>query len=765
MELRLTAGIVFRLFRNLGDLLGTIFAGATPAGRELLLMLNGVVARTNAFLESPKGQTALADYFKSAMPTIIEIAKLVRDVGKAFLQLAGDPSVTKLVKQIRTELVPAFGDLLQTANKNMPALIGAFTQLTKLAEQIIPSLAVTADALGTVAGAVADFLKANPAFAKFIQTVLGLATGLTLVLVPLRVVGGLLGPLLKPLVGILKVFGKIVPLLVRLAPLLGGVLLTAVEALAGGIIILVGAIGIVPIIIAAVVAGIAILIYNSETVRSFLLGVGQAILDFFKAIPGFLGAAIATIGGWLSGLGGMFKTAWDAAIEAVKAAITLYIQFVTFLPRKTIAALVALAGLLGGFFRRVWNAAVNIVKTIVSGYIAFVTAIPGRILAGLQILGSLLWNLANAAWNRFKSAMVTVATAVIEFVRALPGRISSNLGALGELLYGKGKDVLEGLWDGMKAVWEKIKGWLSGLGKKIKSLKGPIEVDRTLLVDEGRAIMDGFQKGLKERWSGVEGFLESRGGFIKGILNASGLGHVEDAIGKLFSGEMSLGDVTGVIDKESNGGLHPSSGLADTTQMANMLAKRFGLVVTSILRSGAITTTGNRSQHADGMAADLSNGSHPTPEMDALYAFASRLLGKVFHQILYRTMVGGNHFNHVHLGWLARRQGGRVQKHDSYMTGENGPEPFFPDQNGFILSHSKFNRLLALGDRVRSLEMSMGPRASGVAGAAQGVTQVNNFDVTLEHRVNDANSLMSILGTRLDSFAKASLPSLAGGVQ
>jgi hypothetical protein len=63
-------------------------------------------------------------------------------------------------------------------------------------------------------------------------------------------------------------------------------------------------------------------------------------------------------------------------------------------------------------------------------------------------------------------------------------------------------------------------------------------------------------------------------------------------------------------------------------------------------------------------AADISNGSSPTPEMDKL----ARMLAKRFdipwtgsglvnavhggyrYQLIYRTMAGGNHYNHVHFG-------------------------------------------------------------------------------------------------------------------
>lgn len=83
--------------------------------------------------------------------------------------------------------------------------------------------------------------------------------------------------------------------------------------------------------------------------------------------------------------------------------------------------------------------------------------------------------------------------------------------------------------------------------------------------------------------------------------------------------------------------------------LAMVLSQRFGLAVVSGLRPGAITTTGNLSDHSWGGAIDVSNGV-TTPQMDAAYAFLTgTAIAKAIKQILYRTMVGGNHFNHIHI--------------------------------------------------------------------------------------------------------------------
>lgn len=82
--------------------------------------------------------------------------------------------------------------------------------------------------------------------------------------------------------------------------------------------------------------------------------------------------------------------------------------------------------------------------------------------------------------------------------------------------------------------------------------------------------------------------------------------------------------------------------------LAAFLKAKFGLGVSSGLRPGAITTSGNPSDHGWGGAIDVTNGI-TTPQMDAAHAWMSRNLGGAIKQMLYRTMVGGNHFDHIHV--------------------------------------------------------------------------------------------------------------------
>jgi len=97
------------------------------------------------------------------------------------------------------------------------------------------------------------------------------------------------------------------------------------------------------------------------------------------------------------------------------------------------------------------------------------------------------------------------------------------------------------------------------------------------------------------------------------------------------------------------------------------IGKRNGLTVTSMKRSSGSTGSDHHTSQGRSFAADLSNGSSPTAEMDRVCGRIAKLLGhpefnggvlnvqagSLRFQLLYRTDVGGNHFNHVHIGCRA----------------------------------------------------------------------------------------------------------------
>ncbi|MEV7976231.1 phage tail tape measure protein [Streptomyces sp. NPDC086519] len=99
----------------------------------------------------------------------------------------------------------------------------------------------------------------------------------------------------------------------------------------------------------------------------------------------------------------------------------------------------------------------------------------------------------------------------------------------GSWLYSKGKDVTNGLMDGLQQPWKTLKKWVSGIAGWIKAHKGPISLDRKLLHPAGVALMHGLLSGLKFGFKGVGDFVYKVGdtvaGTVKGIASSIGLGN------------------------------------------------------------------------------------------------------------------------------------------------------------------------------------------------------------------------------------------------
>lgn len=136
-------------------------------------------------------------------------------------------------------------------------------------------------------------------------------------------------------------------------------------------------------------------------------------------------------------------------------------------------------------------------------------------------------------------------------------------------------------------------------------------------------------------------------------------------------------------DGSSSGGLGVSAGALNVKgspqqiidELVIPIARKHNMVtgvdaaqITAANARHGATVTGSRSDHEGppriAWASDMSNGSAPTAQMDALAkdladsfgidwagsGLAQAIKGGYRYQLIYRSNIGGNHFNHVHFG-------------------------------------------------------------------------------------------------------------------
>ncbi|WP_309029147.1 phage tail protein [Streptomyces alfalfae] len=182
--------------------------------------------------------------------------------------------------------------------------------------------------------------------------------------------------------------------------------------------------------------------------------------------------------------------AWTAVVGAVQGAVQMILAGIQWLAQ--------LPGMVAAWFNDMKLRA--IVKALELA--VWISTLPGRIRSALAGLLGVLRNAAVNAFTAFRNAAVTRAASFISWVRGLPGRIAAGIGSLAGLLVGKGKDVVRGLWNGIKSMGGWLRSTLISWAKSI--VPGPIAKalnigsPSRLMADEiGRWIPPGIAMGAE----------------------------------------------------------------------------------------------------------------------------------------------------------------------------------------------------------------------------------------------------------------------------
>lgn len=198
-------------------------------------------------------------------------------------------------------------------------------------------------------------------------------------------------------------------------------------------------------------------------------------------------------------LGQVLAIAFTFAVEAINALIVAITTVINWFMN------------LGTELQNAATAASDFVNNVVT----FMSELPGKIagflsgvISDLATWATDMWNKAVEAGTGFLSGVETKFNEVVDWFGGLPDKITAAIGDVGNLLWDTGKSIIDGLWGGLKSAWGSVTGWFSSITSQIPSLKGPMDVDRRLLIPNGLAIMGSLLTGLREGFPAVAGELQ-----------------------------------------------------------------------------------------------------------------------------------------------------------------------------------------------------------------------------------------------------------------
>lgn len=209
---------------------------------------------------------------------------------------------------------------------------------------------------------------------------------------------------------------------------------------------------------------------------------------------------------WAYNKVGWFRAFVDTSFKAISSIVGWVVDFVKAHWPLLLAILTGPIGIavllivkywhkISSAFETAYHDTVNIGKSLVN----WVAGLPGWIKNALVSLATKIVATALDAWFRFKSATIQKAGELLTWVSGLPGKIKSGLGALGGLLVSAGRDLIQGLINGVtsmaSAAVNTAKNIGSSIASGVKSILGissPSKVFRQI----GIYVNDGLVDGL-----------------------------------------------------------------------------------------------------------------------------------------------------------------------------------------------------------------------------------------------------------------------------
>ena len=222
---------------------------------------------------------------------------------------------------------------------------------------------------------------------------------------------------------------------------------------------------------------------------------------------------------------------WEGIKQVVMAIVTTFISLLKQAWEDFKTGLIQIWNFLSTTASTIWNAIKTAVTTIVTGLVNGIKALWEGFKSFFTTLINTVQSIAVNTWNSIKSSVTSIIQGLVNaaqnawntFKNGVQSLVSGVINIFNTLrninLWDIARAIMNGLLNGLKSAWESVKGFVSGIAGWIRDHKGPIEVDRRLLIPAGNAIMGGLNRGLDNGFDKTMAKVQSITGAIQSRFN------------------------------------------------------------------------------------------------------------------------------------------------------------------------------------------------------------------------------------------------------
>ena len=243
------------------------------------------------------------------------------------------------------------------------------------------------------------------------------------------------------------------------------------------------------------------------------------VTPFVAAIQGPFNTLKAGLSNIMSGIQSIFTGVWTVIKNVVLGIVLIFIDLITGDFTKLHSDLTGILNNIKNAFSTIWNG----IKSVVVGIAQALVGALGMIFKGgatvLQSIGNGLKTFFTGLWNGIKSTAVNMFNSLLSFFSTLPSKFSGFMqGVSNAIIHGFdsaikfikslpsqmlqwGKDMIQGLVDGIKSMADSVKDAVSGIGNTIRRHlhfsapdEGPLADYETWMPD----MMEGLANGINK---------------------------------------------------------------------------------------------------------------------------------------------------------------------------------------------------------------------------------------------------------------------------